>query len=351
MTNTYTPGSVAFGATPNQCYPNQGFGWLPQQSGLNINPQPIKPVQNNLTPEEFSLIMKGSDDLYTLSPKELAEAIWNMRDNNGHLCISVADPETNLVKIDPTGKTFHLLRTDRSTVESACALVGDFVKTVVTLCLANNIVPPEPIVKLCEAEAFTEKVLPNIYEKVINYYDTAVQSINQQVNGIGYINPNAMMYNGCAYTVPNYVMSDTGNLGQPMNPMMGQPMMGQPMNPMMGQPMMGQPMNPMMGQPMMGQPMMGQPMNPMMGQQMANQMMGVPTAPVGGTVMGGGNPFVNGGFQQQMPNTPAQFNGAVPFAGQQQPQAATPQMNGTPQDPNGATNPSIGGSTVSTAKA
>jgi len=187
-------------------------------------------------------------------------------------------------------------------------VIMDMLRDLVdTTKLLNVSLPKETSKQLYIASGVVRKLLPQAYENGKKNYNTVIDQARRQVANVGY---NGGMYptmfGGQYGMAPNYIMSDQNQAAPQM--MYGQPNM-------MGQPQM------MYGQPnMMGQPMMyGQPQ--MMG-------MGIPTAPVGGTMMGQ-NPFVQNGEPQAVP----QMTGPVvpPPGVPQVPTTPNPSMGGQPQ--------------------
>lgn len=300
MNMAYVPGAQIVGAPNQQVYAPMGAMTYqpPQTSGLMFA-QPPKQTTNNLSAEEYALVTESAGSNFTLTEKERAEAKWNYRNNNGELMLKVIDPQTGLVESAYTHDRFNLVDVPREVVEHATKLVSNIIKTAKVN--IGDKMPEQINNDAYIAQAYITKVLPDLYEKSMENYKHTVAQLGNQFSAIGYNGANAnMMYGGQFYSMPNYFMSDQTV-----------PMAQQCMVPMV------QPY----AVPVQQVPVQQVPM-------------GVPTMPVGGTMMGGGNPFVQGGQPQTMMQIqqapqqsmfPAQFAAApqqpsVPFPG-------TPQMN------------------------
>jgi hypothetical protein len=290
---------------------------FPPQTGVCFG-QVMAPKQTSSTDEELNIIKSMGGTNFSFDANDSAVAGWDFREGT-NLCLEMVDPSTDRVRVKYTGEEFNIIMADQSVVQETLNILKDLVYTTKLL---NVSLPRELSKELNIAAGVVLKLLPQAYENGKKNYQTVVEQARRQVASVGYNGGmTGMMYGGQYGMMPNYVVSDQNNAA-PMNQMAAQPqMMGQPMvqNPMMAaQPMMGKPV--MMNQ--MGQPVM----------MMAQPMMGTPTMPVGGTMMGGQNPFVQGGQPQAVP----QMN-----AGPAVPPPGTPQQPATP-------NPTMGGSAAAT---
>lgn len=297
---------------------NGGMGMMnpnvfPPQTGVAFG-QIMAPKQTSSTDDEINIIKSMGGTNFSFDANDSAVAGWDFREGT-NLCLEMIDPSTDRVRVKYTGEEFNIVMVDQQTVQETLNILKDLVYTTKLL---NVSLPRELSKELNIAAGVVLKLLPQAYENGKKNYQTVVEQARRQVATVGYNGGmTGMMYGGQYGMMPNYVVSDQNNAA-PMNQMM--------MNQMTAQQQMGQPV--MMAQPMMGQQpvmMMNQMGQPVM---MAQPMMGTPTMPVGGTMMGGQNPFVQGGQPQSVPQMNA--GPAVPPPGTpQQPATPNPTMGGT----------------------
>lgn len=289
---------------------NNGNGFAPQTGLVFGQLGNAKPTSS--TNEELDTIRKSAgQDNFNFSAVDDAIASWDLREGT-NLCIQLVDPETDRVRIKYTNDEFNIVMVDDAIVNEIMTMVKNLIYTTK---LINTGLSPEMSKELYRAGGLLMKLLPTAYAAGRKNYNNVMNLANQQVNTVGYNGGQwgNMMFNGQFGTAPSYVINDN-----PSNyPMMPQPQFGNGYGGGFNQPQQVDPNA--VAQVMAAMQMMG-------------NNMGAPTAPNGGTMMGGGNPFVQGGQPQQVP----QMNvgsvppppSAVPFPGQ-------PVNNPTP-------NPSIG---------
>lgn len=311
-------GTSPFGGNP------MGF---PQNNGLSFGT--VAPAKStSSTPEELNIIKSQAGNKFDFSDKDAAVAGWDFREGS-NLCIEIIDPKTERVRVKYTNEEFNIVLKDKQVLIEILEMVRNFVDTAKLL---NVNLDPNVSKEMNVAFGMLYKLLPEAYESGKKNYGTVCQQLQNILTAQGYQgNWGNGMYNGVIGNVPNYYVNE-----------MSTPMMQNNMG-----------MNPMMqnmyqqayaaGQQSMNNGMMPNN-NGMMGMGMPSPM------PVGGTMMGG-NPFVQGGQPQNVPQQAVPQIQNIPIPGQPI-QNNNQGYQPNPQVATTTTNPSIGGNanqTVATA--
>ena len=276
----------------------QGFA---VQSGLTFNN--VTPAKStSSTPEEMDIIKSKGGSNFEFTANDSAVAGWDYRDGT-NLCIELVDAQTDRVRAKWTGEEFNITMVEDAVVKKILEMLRDIVSTTKLL---NTSLDKDMSKQMYIAAGVLMKLLPTAYANGRKNYNSVINQARQQIGVTGYqggFGQNGMMFAGQFGQAPNYFVNDSST-GPNMPGFM----------------------------PNYGcQPQGG--INPNTIAQAAAilqaaqaQQMGMPTQPNGGTMMGG-NPFVQGGQPQQVPqmNQPS-----VPFPG-------TPQAQ-----PNQTFNPPIG---------
>ena len=292
MNNAFGYNNNYFGQPTNP----QGFA---VQSGLTFNN--VTPAKStSSTPEEMDIIKSKGGSNFEFTANDSAVAGWDYRDGT-NLCIELVDAQTERVRAKWTGEEFNIVMVEDAIVQKILEMLKNIVSTTKLL---NTSLDKDVSKQLYIAAGILMKLLPTAYANGRKNYNSVINQARQQIGVIGYqggFGQNGMMFAGQFGQAPNYFVNDS-SAGPNMPGFM--PNYG-------------------------GQP---QGIDPNAIAQAAailqaaqTQQMGIPTQPNGGTMMGG-NPFVQGGQPQQVPqmNQPS-----VPFPG-------------APQQPNQTFNPPIG---------
>lgn len=303
-----------------QVNPN-GFG---VQSGLAFNN--VAPAKStSSTQEELQKIKSMGGTNFKFDLDDQAIAGWDFRDGT-LLCLELIDSATDRVRAKWTNEEFNVVLVEDAVV----AEVLDMLKNIVdTTKLLNTSLDKDVSKQIYIAAGVLFKLLPTAYANGRKNYNNVIAQCRQQVGAVGYqgnFGQNGMMFAGQYGQAPNYFVNDSSSA----------PNMGFVPNYNGAQPMMQQ---------NMFDPSTIQQAAYIL--QAANQM-GVPTQPTGGTMMGG-NPFVQGGQPQavpQMNNTPS-----VPFPGTPNNQQQQTQQGTTFNPPIGqpVNNPAANTATTTTA--
>ena len=278
----------------------QGFA---VQSGLTFNN--VAPAKStSSTPEEMEIIKSKCGSNFEFTINDSAVAGWDYRDGT-NLCIELVDAQTDRVRAKWTGEEFNITLVEDAVVQKLLEMLRDVVSTTKLL---NTSLDKDVSKQLYIAAGILMKLLPTAYSNGRKNYNAVINQARQQIGVTGYqggFGQNGMMFAGQFGQAPNYFVNDS-SAGPNMPGFM--PNYG-------GQPQGGIDPNTIAQAAAILQAAQAQ------------QQMGMPTQPNGGTMMGG-NPFVQGGQPQQVPqmNQPS-----VPFPG-------TPQA----QQPNQTFNPPIG---------
>ena len=306
MNNTFFSQPNANGGNYFNQPQTQGF---PVQNGIMFN-NTMKSGNCNLNQEDLSSIKKEGGKNLQFTKQEQIIGKWNFRDENGVLCLDLIDANTDLVRAKWTNEEFHIVQVSKEFVIQNLAIIDDIVKTAKAL---NPDIPDEILGQLYVSAAYLIKFLPDAYESGIKNYSNIINQLGQAVGIAGYqgagMYNNNMLFAGQYGQVPNYVINESSQ-----GPMM---------------------MN-YNGYPNQYPNQYQQP------QQFGGYNGYVPNQPqpVGGTMMGNGNPFIQGGAPQQVP-TMNNGQPSVPFPGTPQMQNQQPQQTQTtPQ--NQVYNPPIG---------
>lgn len=284
------------------CDPNnQQFA---MQSGLAWANAPTAKSTSS-TPDELKIIKSKGGSNFEFNENDAAIAGWDYRDGT-QLCIELVDASTNRVRAKYTGEEFNIVNIDIDAVNKLLDMVHN---VVCTTKLLNTSLDPQVSKQMNIAEGILKKLLPIAYVKGQQNFGNVVKATQQQIGMTGfnsYAN-NPMMWGGQFGQMPNYYVNDNSSA----------PFQNQYYN-----------QNQYYGQ----NPQIDPNTLAQAAAILAAQQMGQPTMPNGGTMMGG-NPFVQNGQPQQVPqmNTPS-----VPFPGQPQTQQVQP-------------NPAIGGQAATTA--
>ena len=277
---------------------NQGFA---VQSGLTFNN--VTPAKSSSsTPEEMDIIKSKGGSNFEFTPSDSAVAGWDYRDGT-NLCIELVDAKTDRVRAKWTGEEFNIILAEDAVVQKLLDMLKDVVSTTKLL---NTSLDKDMSKQMYIAAGVLYKLLPTAYANGRKNFNNVINQVRQQVGVTGYQGgfQNGMMFAGQFGQAPNYFVNDSSVGPMPVMPNYG------------GQPQYGISPN-----------AIAQANAILQAAQVQQQMgMGMPTQPNGGTMMGG-NPFVQGGQPQQVPqmNQPS-----VPFPG-------TPQAQ-----PNQTFNPPIG---------
>lgn len=297
-------------------YFNQGTflgnaGGFAPQGGLMFNPIGGAKATSS-TQEELDTIRKSAgQDNFNFSAVDDAIASWDLREGT-NLCIQLVDPSTDRVRIKYTNEEFNIVMIKDEAVQKLMLMLKDLIYTTK---LINTNLPPEMSKELYRAGGVIMKLLPTAYSAGKKNYDNVMNQAKQQINAVVGYNGQwaANMFNGQFGAAPQYVINDNpngfNNMQQFNNGYVPQNQGGQMMDP-----------NTIAQAAAIAA-------------QMMSGNMGAPTQPNGGTMMGNGNPFVQGGQPQQVP----QMNGMVPPP----PQAPTVPFPGQPVAPT-TPNPPIG---------
>lgn len=287
-------------------------GYFPQNNGLSFNN--VAPAKtSSSTPEEMAIIKSQKKNNFTVSPEELAQYGWDLREGQ-NLAIEIVDPSTERVRIKYTNEEFNIVMQPKEVLDELLSILKNFGYTTA---LMNTTDSPDVLKELLTAIGVVCKLLPIAYMDGQKNYNNICNQMQNMINTNGYQGTwgGQQVFNGSIGAVPNYIINDGNNMMmQNMNVMNPQQQMLQAAAQMGAQQMQQQMLNGMMGS-------MG---------------MGVPTVPNGGTMMG--NPFVQNGAPQVTPTvTPAP---AVP-AVTPTPTPGVPALNSIPA-PGTPVNPSMG---------
>lgn len=276
MNNAFNGGYNYFG----QANP-QGFA---VQSGLAFNN--VAPAKStSSTQEELNIIKSKGGSNFEFNMNDSAVAGWDFRDGT-QLCIELVDAQTDRVRAKWTGEEFNIVMVEDVIVQK----ILDMLKNIVdTTKLLNTSLDKDVSKQLYIAAGILLKLLPTAYSNGRKNYNNVINQARQQIGGVGYqgqFGQNNMMFAGQFGQAPNYFVNDSST-GPNMPGFM--PNYG-------------------------GQPQQGIDPNTIAQAAAILQAagMGAPTAPTGGTMLGG-NPFVQGGQPQQVPQMNA--NPSVPFPG------------------------------------
>lgn len=294
-------------------------GGFAPQGGLMFNPISGAKATSS-SPEELDTIRKSAgQNNFNFSAEDDAIASWDLREGT-NLCIQLVDPSTDRVRIKYTNEEFNIVMIKDEAVQKLMLMLKDLIYTTK---LINTNLPPEMSKELYRAGGIIMKLLPTAYSAGKKNYDNVMNQAKQQINAVVGYNGQwaANMFNGQFGAAPQYVINDNPNGFNNMqfnNGYVPQNQGGQMMDP-----------NTIAQAAAIAA-------------QMMSGNMGAPTQPNGGTMMGNGNPFVQGGQPQQVP----QMNGMVPPPPQAptvpfNPQAPTVPFPGQPIVP-ATPNPSIG---------
>lgn len=298
MNNAFGYNNNYFGQPTNP----QGFA---VQSGLTFNN--VTPAKSSSsTPEEMNIIKSKGGSNFEFTQSDSAVAGWDYRDGT-NLCIELIDAQTDRVRAKWTGEEFNIIMAEDAVIKKILDMLKDVVSTTKLL---NTSLDKDMSKQMYIAAGILMKLLPTAYANGRKNFNNVINQVRQQVGVIGYqggFGQNNMMFAGQFGQAPNYFVNDSST-GPNMPGFM--PNYG--------------------GQPQYGiSPNAIAQANAIL-QAAQVQQMGMPTQPNGGTMMGG-NPFVQGGQPQQVPqmNQPS-----VPFPG-------TPQAQ-QPNQTNQTFNPPIG---------
>jgi len=262
----------------------QGF---PVQSGITFNN--VTPAKStSSTPEEMDIIKSKGGSNFEFTVNDSAVAGWDYRDGT-NLCIELVDAQTDRVRAKWTGEEFNITLVEDAVVAKLLDMLKDVVSTTKLL---NTSLDKDVSKQLYIAAGILMKLLPTAYANGRKNYNTVINQARQQIGVTGYqggFGQNSMMFAGQFGQAPNYFVNDSsaGPMGFMPNYGYQQPQGGIDPN------------------------TIAQAAAILQAAQA--QQMGVPTNPTGGTMMGGGNPFVQGGQPQQVPQM---NNGpSVPFPG------------------------------------
>lgn len=291
MNNTLGFNNGYFGQQVNP----QGFA---VQSGVAFNT--VTPAKStSSTVEELNIVKSSGGGNFEFNPKDSAIAGWDFRDGT-QLCIELIDAQTDRVRAKWTNEEFNIVLVEDVIVNQILDMLKNIVNTTKLL---NTSLDKDVSKQIYVAAGVLMKLLPTAYSNGRKNYNTVINQARQQVGVIGYqggFGQNGMMFAGQYGQAPNYFVNDSS--GAPMPTFM--PNYG--------------------GQPTIDPNTVAQAAAILQAAQM-----GTPTQPNGGTMMGG-NPFVQGGQPQQIPNQQVvpQVNNApsVPFPG-------TPQQTTQPFNP------------------
>lgn len=277
---------------PNQ---NQGFA---VQSGLAFANSPTAKSTSS-TPEELNIIKSRGGSNFEFNENDTAIAGWDYRDGT-QLCIELVDASTNKVRAKWTGEEFNITNIDIDNVNKIINLLHNIVCTTKLL---NTSLDKDVSKQLYIAAGIIEKLLPIAYVKGQQNFSNVVKQTQQQVGMTGFngYSNNPMMWNGQFGQMPNYYVND--NSVAPGMPQYGFNQNFQPQQPQIDPNTLAQAAAILAAQ----------------------QQMGSPTQPNGGTMMG--NPFVQNGQPQQVPQMNTPNIPSVPFPGQ--PNTANPAIGGT----------------------
>lgn len=275
----------------------QGF---PVQSGLTFNN--VAPAKStSSTPEEMDIIKSKGGSNFEFTINDSAVAGWDYRDGT-NLCIELVDAQTDRVRAKWTGEEFNITLVEDAVVKKLLEMLRDVVSTTKLL---NTSLDKDVSKQLYIAAGILMKLLPTAYANGRKNYNSVINQARQQIGVTGYqggFGQNGMMFAGQFGQAPNYFVNDSST-GPNMPGFM--PNYG-------GQPQGGIDPNTVAQAAAILQAAQA-------------QQMGVPTTqPNGGTMMGG-NPFVQGGQPQQVPQM---SQPSVPFPGT--PQAQTNQTFNPP---------------------
>lgn len=269
----------------------QGFA---VQSGLTFNN--VTPAKSSSsTPEEMDIIKSKGGSNFEFTASDSAVAGWDYRDGT-NLCIELVDAQKDRVRAKWTGEEFNIIMVDEAVVKKLLDMLKDVVSTTKLL---NTSLDKDISKQMYVAAGILYKLLPTAYVNGRKNYNNVINQARQQIGVTGYqgsFGQNGMMFAGQFGQAPNYFVNDSStgpNMPGFMPNYAGQPQYG---------------INPNA---------IAQANAILQAAQVQQQMgMGMPTQPNGGTMMGG-NPFVQGGQPQQVPqmNQPS-----VPFPGTPQAQ-------------------------------
>lgn len=288
MSMNNAPNYNYFGQTVNP----QGF---PVQSGITFNN--VTPAKStSSTPEEMDIIKSKGGSNFEFTINDSAVAGWDYRDGT-NLCIELVDAQTDRVRAKWTGEEFNITLVEDAVVKKLLDMLKDVVSTTKLL---NTSLDKDVSKQLYIAAGILMKLLPTAYANGRKNYNSVINQARQQIGVTGYqgnFGQNGMMFAGQFGQAPNYFVNDSSagpNMGFMPNYGYQQPQGGIDPN------------------------TIAQAAAILQAAQA--QQMGVPTQPNGGTMMGG-NPFVQGGQPQQVPqmNQPS-----VPFPGTPQAQTFNP---------------------------
>lgn len=282
MMNNFSNGYYQQGMVPNSYVPN---GMFPQQNGVTFN-QVAPQKQTSSTPEELETIRKHNGSSFKFDPDDAAVAGWDYREGTD-LCIQLVDKATERVKVKYTGEEFNIVTVGPEVVQESLNILHNIVCTTKLL---NTSLDPNVSKQIYVAYGVLEKLLPIAYENGKKNYGTIWNQVSQQVGVTGYFGNNGynnFMFNGQIGAAPNYFVNDGSSIGA-INPYAGMP-------------------NPGM------QPGFNTAVQAAVQATLQQMGMGAPSQPNGGTMMGG-NPFVQGGQPQVVPQM---VQPSVPFPGQQ----------------------------------
>lgn len=292
---------------PNQ-FMNNGMVFTPVNATVN----------QNISNDDLSKIIVNGSKVLTFTELDQIKAAWNLRDGTA-LKLEMVDPATDRVRA-ADGTEFNMVIASDEVIQALFNLVHNVVYTAKTL---NTTVDPEISKQVYIGWGLCEKLMPDIYKAGKNKYNSVIGQINNQSGNVGYQGQyGGVMYNGMYGNVASYNVNNgsVAPVGQYNNGMYGQQQMyGQPN----GQQYYGQQVQQM-------DPQIQNAINLLQSAGMTVNAGNAGGMVVnGGTMLNGGNGFVQGGQPQQPPiNMPS-----VPQPGQPQP---TPQLTTVP-------NPSIGG--------
>ena len=271
----------------------QGFA---MQSGLAFN-NVTPPKSTSSTQDELNIIKSRGGNHFCFDAEDSAVAGWDYRDGT-QLCIEIVDPSTDRVRAKYTNQEFNIVMVEDAIVNEVLDMLNNIVGTTKLL---NTSLDKDVSKQIYVAFGVLLKLLPTAYANGKKNYNNVINQVRQQIGVTGYqgnFGMNGMMFAGQFGQMPNYYVQDNSlapNMGFNPNP--------QPQGGGIDPSVLAQAVQIV---------------------QQANAGMGMPTAPTGGTMMGG-NPFVQGGQPQQVP----QMTGpSVPFPGQQQTQQPNPAIGG-----------------------